>query len=189
MSLGEEQPSQTLGNLQGKGDKFTKLSLLERKRLADLEDAIDYITKETDKYRSMAKKAAIEVMNIHVLTPNPAYQRADGVNIAKEAQIVTSKTLIVLEAKLNKLLQRKSEIIKNNKKVKETINHFRLMRLQTDTAHAKYEATLADEKRKIEQFLGEATHVCEEREKLLEKIDELKAINIREQAIFTEKYE
>ena len=34
---------------------------------------------ETDKYRDLSKKAAIEVMNIHVLTPNPAYSRADGV--------------------------------------------------------------------------------------------------------------
>jgi hypothetical protein len=45
----------------------------------------------------LAKKSAIEVMNIHVLTPNPAYNRADGVNIGKEAEVVTKKTLIVLE--------------------------------------------------------------------------------------------
>ena len=73
--------------------------------------------------------------------------------------------------------------------MKETINHYRLMRLQTDTAHAKYETTLAEEKHKIEQFLSEATQVCEEREKVLEKIEELKLANIREQAMFTEKYE
>ena len=37
MSLGEESKADTLGVLQGKGDKFTKLSLTERKRLSDLE--------------------------------------------------------------------------------------------------------------------------------------------------------
>ena len=37
MSLGEESKTDTLGNLQGKGDKFTKLSLIERKRMNDLE--------------------------------------------------------------------------------------------------------------------------------------------------------
>lgn len=37
MSLGEESKADTLGNLQGKGDKFTKLSLIERKRMNDLE--------------------------------------------------------------------------------------------------------------------------------------------------------
>ena len=56
-----------------------------------------------DSFRERAKKSAIDVMNIHVLTPNPAYSRADGVNISKEAHAVTTKTLVVLETKLNKV--------------------------------------------------------------------------------------
>ncbi len=106
-------------------------------------------------------------MNIHVLTPNPAYNRADGVNIGKEAEVVTKKTLIVLEvwcsfqyslrsrilylllilqAKLNKLLQRKSEIQNANKRTKDMINHYRILRIQTDNSHAKFEANLAETK-------------------------------------------
>lgn len=189
MSLEEESASETLGNLQGKGDKYTKLSLIERKRLADLEDAISYITAETEKYRSLAKKSAIEVMNIHVLTPNPAYSRADGVNIGKEATMVTQKTLIILEAKVNKLLQRKSEIQNNNKKMKETINHYRLLRLQTDSSHSKFETTLAETKDKIESLLAESTKVVEERERLIEKKDALEKLNMEEQRQFAEDYE
>eukprot|EP01031_Cornospumella_fuschlensis_P034295 gene34295-41509_t len=98
MSLGEQSTTDTLGEMQGKGDKFTRLALIEKKRQTDLNDAIVYIMNETDKYRSKAKKVAIDVMNIHVLTPNPAYSRADGVNIGKEAQMVTTKTLHILEA-------------------------------------------------------------------------------------------
>lgn len=178
-----------MGVLQGKGDKFTKLSIIERKKAMDLEDAISYVTSETDKYRSMAKEAAIEVMNVHVLTPNPAYSRADGVNIAKEAQTVTTKTLLVLEAKLNKLLQRKSEVQNQNRRLKEEINHSRLLRLQTDIAHAKFEAVLAETKEKIEALLSESTHVVEEREHVLEKKDALERINTEEQTKFTEEYE
>lgn len=189
MSLEEATPSETLGNLQGKGDKFTKLSLIERKRMADLQDAIAFVSAETDKYRAMAKKEAIEVMNIHVLTPNPAYSRADGVNIGKEAQMVTAKTLIVLEAKVNKLLQRKSEIQNNNKKAKEVINHYRLLRMQTDTTHAKFEAVLAESKEKIETLLSESTKIVEERQSVLEKIEALERLNAEEQAKFTEDYE
>mmetsp|Transcript_4424 Transcript_4424/g.9972 ORF Transcript_4424/g.9972 Transcript_4424/m.9972 type:complete len:584 (-) Transcript_4424:70-1821(-) len=189
MSLGEESAQDTLGVLQGKGDKFTKLSIIERKKLADLEDAIAYVSAETAKYRSMAKKAAIEVMNVHVLTPNPAYSRADGVNIAKEAHMVTSKTLIVLEAKLNKLLQRKSEIQNQNKRLKDEINHFRLLRLQTDVAHAKFEAVLGETKERIEGLLGESTGVVEERERQLEKKKALEVINVEEQLKFQEEYE
>ncbi len=189
MSLGEESAQDTLGVLQGKGDKFTKLSIMERKKYMDLEDAIQYVTSETEKFRNMAKAAAIEVMNVHVLTPNPAYSRADGVNIAKEAHTVTTKTLIVLEAKLNKLLQRKSEIQNQNRRLKDEINHFRLLRLQTDIAHAKFESVLAETKEKIETLLSESTKVVEERERILEKKDALERINIEEQQKFTDEYE
>jgi hypothetical protein len=111
MSLGEKDASEVLGSLQGKGDHFTKLSVVERKRQQDLEDAIVHISKETERYRSLGKKVAIEVMNKNVLTPNPAYQRADGVSVARDAQIVTSKALMVLEKQVNALLQRKSMVI------------------------------------------------------------------------------
>jgi hypothetical protein len=179
----------TLGVLQDKGDRYTKLALVERKRQQDLEEAISYIIKESENYRERAKKSAIDVMNIHVLTPNPAYQRADGVNIGKEAQIVTSKTLIVLEAKLNKLLQRKSEIQNNVKKLKESINHFRLMRTQTDDAHKRYEDTLQTTKHNIENILAQSTKVVEEREKLVEKKDALERLNLEEQQKFVDEYE
>lgn len=155
----------------------------------DLEDAIQYVTAETEKYRAMAKKAAIEVMNVHVLTPNPAYSRADGVNIAKEAHTVTSKTLVVLEAKLNKLLQRKSEVHNQNKRLKDEINHYRLLRLQTDIAHAKFESVLAETKDKIEQLLAESTTIVEERERVLEKKEALERLNQEEQQKFSEEYE
>ena len=128
-------------------------------------------------------------MNIHVLTPNPAYSRADGVNIGKEAQIVTAKTLVVLEGKVNKQLQRKSELLKKIKDMKEKINHFRLLRLQTDVSHAKFEATLAETKEKIEALLGESSAVVEERERLLEKKDTLERLNAEEQQKFVEDYE
>lgn len=189
MSVDSESSTDTLGILQEKGDRFTKLSLVEKKRLADLEDAISYIAKETDKFRDMAKKVAIEVMNIHVLTPNPAYQRADGVNVGKEAEIATKKTMLILEGKLNKLLQRQSQIQNQNKDTKIMINHFRTLRLQTDNSHSRFDTTLAEAKEKIETILGESTKVVEERELMVERKEHLERINIEEQAKFIEEYE
>jgi hypothetical protein len=189
MSLGEKDTSQALGELQGKGDFFTKLSVVERKRLADLQDAIDHITSETDKYRDRAKKAAIEVMNLHVLTPNPAFQRADGVSVSKDAERVTTKALNILEAQLNKMLQMKSEILVRNKAIRVEIDHYRRVRLQTDSAHSKFEAVLAENKAAIEQRLAESTAVVEERDRLLEKRDALERINVEEQKAFEEQYE
>jgi chromosome segregation ATPase len=189
MSLGEASATDTLGGLQGKGDKYTKLALIEKKKMTDLEDAISYIIKETESYREKAKKAAIDVMNVHVLTPNPAYQRADGVNIAKEAQTVTTKSLHILEAKVNKLLQKNSELQNKIKLMKHTINHFRLVRLQTDDAHKRYEETLAQTKEKIELILADSTKVIEERDRIIEKKEQLEKLNLEEQTRFQEEYE
>lgn len=189
MSLGEKDTSLILESLQEKGDYYTKYTVAEKKRLIDLQDAIIHITAETEKYRKMAKRVAIEVMNLHVLTPNPAYSRADGVTVGKDAQGVTMKVLIVLEAKLNKLLQRKSEVLNHNKQLKSDVNHFRRLRCQTDLQHSKYESVLSETKSYIERMLVESTAVVEERERLVEKRDALERINIEEQNIFQEEYE
>jgi hypothetical protein len=189
MSMGEKDASDVLGELQGKGDFFTKMSVTERKRVADLEDAIAHISAETEKYRGLAKKAAIDVMNLHVLTPNPAYSRADGVDVAKQAQAVTTKVLTILEMKLNKLLQRQSEIIIQNKALKSEIDHQRRLRMQVNVSHAKFEALLAETKASIETRLSESAAIVEERERLVEEKERLELINREEQEVFQEEYE
>jgi len=188
MSLGEKDASEVLGSLQGKGDHYTKLSVIERKRLQDLEDAIAHIMSETNKYRSWAKKAAIEVMNLHVLTPNPAYQRADGVSVAKDAQQVTTKALTILEMKVNKLLQRQSLILIQNKALRQEIDHFRQLRLQTDTSHLQFEEGLRLQKIHIEERLAESAAIVEERERLVEEKEALEVINREEQRKFEEEF-
>jgi hypothetical protein len=188
MSLGEKDASEVLGSLQGKGDHFTKLSVIERKRRQDLEDAITHITKETERYRSLGKKVAIEVMNKNVLTPNPAYQRADGVSVARDAQIVTSKALMVLEKQVNALLQRKSMVIIENKALKLEIDHFRLMRISTDASHAQFDEVLRVQKQQIEERLAESAAIVEQREKLVTEKEALEIVNREEQRRFEEEF-
>ena len=102
-------------------------------------------------------KSAIDVMNLHVLTPNPAYSRADGVDVGRQAQQVTTKVLTILEMKLNRLLQRQSEIIIKNKELKSEIDHYRRLRMQTNVSHAKFDALLTDIKQDIETRLAESS--------------------------------
>jgi hypothetical protein len=180
-TTGEQEVTASLGDLQGKGDHFAKLALLEKKRKVDLEDAIEHIRGEIEKFRALAKESAVGVMNIHTLAPNPSYNRADGNDVARQATLVTMKVLNVMEVKLNKLLMRKSEVINHHKQIKAEIDHFRRLRLQTDSTHKKFEAVLADAKAEIEQRLSEAAAVVEERERLLEKKDAIERINLEEQ--------
>lgn len=189
MSTGEASSSDVLESLQHKGDNFARLIIVERKKLNDLVDALRHIDEQTEKYREAAKKAAIEVMNLNILTPNPAYSKADGAEIGKQAQAVTTKTMVVLEAKLNSYLQRKSEKQKNNNKLKQEIDHMRKMRIQTDLSHRNFEASLMSLREKIAAIMADSTAVVEQRENLIEAIKDLERQNAAEQSQFEAEFD
>ena len=140
-------------------------------------------------YRALAKAAAVDVMNLHVQTPHPAYKRADGNDVGRQAMLITKKVLSKLEAELNKLLQRRSEIIHNNKSKKIEINHLRRMRIQTEITHNKYENTILEIKQNIERLSTESNDIIIERERLVKEKDILEKINLDEQKTFSEQHE
>lgn len=189
MSVGDKSTSEVLATLQEKGDYYMRLTIIEKKRLGDLEEAISHIDREIESYRAKAKRTAIDIMNLNILTPNPAYQRADGCDIQKQANLVTSKMLSILEAKLNKLLQRHSDEQEKNRKKKIDIDHMRRLRLQTDTAHKHYETELAITKENVERLLKECTGIMESREKVIDMKELLEKQNADEQRKFEEEYE
>ena len=189
MSVGEKSTSEVLETLQEKGDYYTRLTIIERKRLNDLDEALHHISSETEVYRARAKKTAIDIMNLNILTPNPAYQRADGNDIQKQADQVTNKMLHILEAKLNKLLQRKSDEQVKNKQKKEQIDHMRRLRIQTDLSHKHYESELAVLRENVTKLMAECTAVMESREQVIEMKEALEKQNLEEQKKFEEEYE
>lgn len=189
MSLGVKETTEVLETLQRKGDHFTRLTATQRKHVTDVQEAIVHINKEIARYKASSKEAALMILNSHVITPNPAYKKTDGVNVGHEAQLNTTKILHINEAKLNRLLQKKSEIMIQIKKLKGEINHMRRLRCQTDIQHEKFEMILQDTKRSIERLLLESTKIVEERDKLLDKKAAYEKMNIDEQKSFREEYE
>mmetsp|Transcript_21419 Transcript_21419/g.31018 ORF Transcript_21419/g.31018 Transcript_21419/m.31018 type:complete len:515 (+) Transcript_21419:73-1617(+) len=189
MSVGEKSTSEVLEQLQDKGDYFTRLIIIERKRLADLEEAYIHIMGEIENYRMRAKKTAIDIMNLNILTPNPAYQKADGCEIQKQANLVTNKMMHILEAKLNKLLQRRSNEQNRNRQKKKDIDHMRRLRIQTDSAHKNYDTELSTLKEKTQKLMSECTGVMEARERVIEMKEALEKANAEEQEKFEEEFE
>jgi chromosome segregation ATPase len=185
----DAKSSEKLELLQHKGDKYTRLIFLEKKKLAELVEAIRYVDEQTDKFRSDAKKAAIDVMNLNILTPNPAYSKADGADIGKQANQVTYKSMVVLEAKLNSYLQRKSSKIKDNNALKTDIDHMRRMRKQTDLSHRNFETQLRTLKEKIAEIMSDSSAVVEQRERVVEAIKTLERQNAEEQAQFESDFD
>lgn len=189
MTISERDTTHVLETLQDKGDYFSRLCAIETKRVSDLEDAIRHITADLDKLRSDSKASATEVLSLHVITPAPVKKKCDGANVSKEAQQSATKILSIFEAKLNRLLQKKSDVMNHVKKLKSEINHHRRLRVQTDIQHSKFEVILAETKANIERLLNESTLIVEERDKLLEKKAALERLNIEEQTLFQEEYE
>ena len=147
---------------------LTPLSNQNPNQLHSLAPLVSLTITPQAKYREKAKLSAIDVMNQHILTPNPAYQRADGVTVGKDADQVTKKVLRVLEVKLDKLMQQRSEVEISNQKLRTQIDHMRQVRMQTDNSHTRFESSMAATKEKIETILASATDVIEQREMLLE---------------------
>lgn len=189
MSFDKEKTTEILENLQEKGDYFSRLCAVEKKRINDLEDAIHHINTEIEKFKNSSKATAIDVLNLHTLAPNATHKKTDGANISHEAHLNVKKVLSVHEAKLNRLLQKRSDVHNNLKKLKNEINHARKLRMQTDIQHNKYENMLMEAKLNIERLLSESTAIVEERDKLLEKKGNLERINSDEQNSFQEEFE
>ena len=91
---GEKSTSQVIELLQNKSDYFTRLTIMEQKRLDDINEALKYIEEQKETFRKHTKEEAIEVMNAAAFTGTKGtksrnlFQRADGANISKEASQV-----------------------------------------------------------------------------------------------------
>lgn len=181
--------SKQLEKLQKKGDEFTRKIVMEKKRQVDLESAIRHVRDEVEVYRNRSKKSAIDVMNLHILTPNPAFQKADGCEVAKQAEITQKKTLNVLETKVNKLNQRNSDLKVELESLVKQIDHMRKRNRQYVRSHRKSERVLAELRESIQVEFDQATAINEERERLIEERASLLEENKQEQGEFVEEYE
>lgn len=83
MSVCGRDACEHLGELQVKGDQFTKMCVVEKKRLAELEDAIEHITSEVNRYRECCNATAVALMNHQSQAPNPSYTKTDASDVSR----------------------------------------------------------------------------------------------------------
>ena len=177
-----------LTSLQLKGDIYMKQLIIERKRVADLDQAIAASSEQIDEYRERTKQSAIGVLNLHRFTKNPAYQRADGWNPTKAADALQRKQVTILEERLNKLKIRNAETDNYNNSLKHQIDDLRKSRMVIDATHAKYERWMRDLRNKILDTLKEATAANEKRDKAVDNRNNLIMKNTAERKEFEAFY-
>ncbi|CAM9168036.1 unnamed protein product [Sphacelaria rigidula] len=150
-----------------------------------LAQALRHARSEINALRLRTKSDAIDVLNLHRTTPNPAHQRADGLDPTKQADQNQRKLVSNLEARLNKasaasidydsmrLLIRHSEIVNGNAQLKSEINHLRKERTTANEVHAQLEASIHQVRGEISALMMQASAVHEHREELVKNKEDL----------------
>lgn len=83
MSVCGREACEYLGELQLKGDQFTKMCVAEKKKEGELEDAIEHITNEVNRYRDCCNTTAVALMNLQSQAPNPSYTKTDASDVSR----------------------------------------------------------------------------------------------------------
>jgi coiled-coil domain-containing protein 63/114 len=179
----QKHVTESMSQLQQKSDNLTRASILEQRRVTDLDQALRSATAEVANFRARTKKGAVEVLNLHRTTANPIHARADGIDPTKQADRNQKRLVATLEARLNKLLVRHSEIVNGNANLKEAICHMRKQRMTTDDVHRQYETEILEVRRRIAASMEQAALLTEERERLTKERDDVLAADAEEAAV------
>ncbi|CAM9110440.1 unnamed protein product, partial [Discosporangium mesarthrocarpum] len=165
--------AESIAHLQLKGDIYTRQMIIEQRRLDELDGALLQARAGIEEYRLRTKAGAVDVLNLHRFTPNPAHQRADGLDPTKQADRNQRKLVDNLETRLNKLMIRQSEIENGSCKIKEDINHMRKERTTTNQVHSQYEAEIHEVRAQISSLMAHASSLNEQREELLKAAEDI----------------
>jgi chromosome segregation ATPase len=180
----QRQIGERIAQLQTKGDICSRSMLMEQRRVEELDQALQQASAQIMEYRKKTKQAAVEVLNLHQTTANPAHQRADGLNPTKQADINQKKMVANLECRLDKLKVRHSEVENASAEMKRRIDHMRTERVTADCVHQQYETRIREARARITDFMEQSARLNEQVESLTKERNELLAANDEEQGEF-----
>lgn len=182
------QMTDTLTALQARGDKFTRRLLQEKQRVSQLEAQLKDVNKQVSKIREENKKKAVKLMNMHTTTTNSAYQRVDGLDPTRLAEINQKKLVSNLEGRLNKALVRQSSIQSENNLIKAKIDKLR-RKVQNETVNRKdMEKRLKQIQDDVDDFMKRAAVASEQRDKIVEQRHQFMRENSEEREKFSREY-
>jgi len=180
--------TETLAALQARGDHFTRQLLQEKQRVSQLEASLNDLTEEITNVRSENKRKAIGLLNKHATTTKNAYQRVDGLDPTRLAEINQKKLVSNLEGRLNKALVRQSCIESENHIIKEKIDKLRRKVANDDINRKEMEKQLKHIQDGVDNVMKRAASASEQSDKIISLHNQLAKENIDERGKFTEKY-
>lgn len=180
--------TETLAALQARGDHFTRQLLQEKQRVSQLEGSLSDLTEEISNVRSENKRKAIGLLNKHTTTTKNAYQRVDGLDPTRLAEINQKKLVSNLEGRLNKALVRQCSIESENNIIKEKIDKLRRKVANDGINRKEMEKQLKHIQDGVDIVMKRAAGASEQSDKIMILHDQLVKENLNERGKFNEKY-
>ena len=147
--------------------------IMERKRLDDLDEALKQADEQIKTFRMSTKKTAVDLLNQHRFTAQPAKARTDGIDPSKLAETSRKKLISSFEHRLNNMRIRLSQTENHNEKLKSQIDSLRRHRMTSNKSREKIEKSIKEIKRLVEGVLERSRGVSEARENVIEQLHEL----------------
>ena len=174
----------TIDGLQARGDHFTRLLIKEKQRTATLQVKLDEVNEKIANLRDSNKQKAMSLLNKYTTTPNDAYNRVDGVNPAMLAEENQKKIVKKLESRLGKTLIRRSEVENENDAIKGKIDKL----YNGSKNKGCMEKELIEVKDNVDEIMKRAAAVAAERERIIERRNQVLQQDREQQTIFEKEY-
>jgi len=182
------QITDSLAALQARGDHFTRQLLQEKQRVSQFEANLKELNDQITEVREENKKKAIDLLNNHATTTNSAYQRVDGLDPTRLAEINQKKLVDNLEGRLNKALVRQSSIQSENDGIKGKIDKLR-RKVANDSINRKdIEKRLKHIQYDVSEIMKRAASVSEQRDKIIDLHNQVVRENADERKKINEEY-
>jgi chromosome segregation ATPase len=177
-----------IDELQARRDHFTRLLIKEKQRTSTLQVKLDEVNEKIANLRDSNKQKAVSLLNKYTTTPNDAYIRVDGVNPAMLAEENQKKIVKKLESRLGKTLIRRSEVENENDAIKGKIDKLR-RKIYIDSNNKEcMKEELMKVKDDVDEIMTRAAAVAAERERLIERRNQVLQQDHEQQIIFEKEY-
>lgn len=178
----------SIDELQARGDLFTRQLIQEKQRMGQLQVKLSEVNEKIATLRDSNKRKAMCLLNKYTTTPNDAYHRVDGVNPTMLAENNQKKIVKKLESRLGKALIRRNQIENENTAIKGGIDKLR-RKIYNDIKNREcMEKELIEIKEDMDEIMKKAAAVANERERLIERRNQILQQDSEKQAIFEKEY-
>lgn len=178
----------SIDELQVRGDLFTRQLINEKQRTGQLQVQLNEVNEKIATLRESNKRKAMCLLNKYTTTPNDAYHRVDGNNPTMLAENNQKKIVKKLESRLGKALIRRNQVENDNAAIRGKIDKLRRKIYNDIKNRESMEKELIEIKEDVDEIMKRAAAVANERERLIERRNQILQQDSEKQAIFEKDY-